>query len=151
LIVAACLLNSARRDGNRVRIGFGPDSGQAGKSQALHLVRALCGFTVSPAPESGDKPYAVRSTGPSDTSARHATANDPARIAFARSSLAAVFEMILVSPPWLWTSTEVVLRRTSSAAEAVSAVRAAPVEPRGPTSLASSAPTGASPILQIEG
>src|SRR5262249_27829738 len=29
--------------------------GQAGKSQALHLVRALSGYTVVPAPESGDK------------------------------------------------------------------------------------------------
>jgi hypothetical protein len=28
--------------------------GKAGKSQALHLVRALSGFTVSPAPQSGD-------------------------------------------------------------------------------------------------
>jgi len=49
------LLNTATQDGNRVRIGFGQDSGQAGKSQALHLVRALSGFTVLPAPESGDK------------------------------------------------------------------------------------------------
>ena len=31
------------------------DPGQAGKSQALHLVRVLSGFTVTPAPESGDK------------------------------------------------------------------------------------------------
>jgi phage terminase large subunit-like protein len=35
------LLNIAAQDGNRVRIGFGKDPGQAGKSQALHLVRAL--------------------------------------------------------------------------------------------------------------
>lgn len=49
------LLNIATQDGNRVRIGFGKDPGQAGKSQALHLVRALSGFTVQPAPESGDK------------------------------------------------------------------------------------------------
>src|SRR5207247_4210088 len=41
--------------GKRVRIGFGKDPGQAGKSQALHLVRALSSFTVQPAPESGDK------------------------------------------------------------------------------------------------
>jgi len=41
--------------GKQVRIGFGPDPGQAGKSQALHLVRALSGFTVTPAPKSGDK------------------------------------------------------------------------------------------------
>jgi len=49
------LLNTATQDGNRVRIGFGQDPGQAGKSQALHLVRALSGFTVVPASESGDK------------------------------------------------------------------------------------------------
>ena len=49
------LLNTATQDGKRVRIGFGQDPGQAGKSQALHLVRALSGFTVQPAAESGDK------------------------------------------------------------------------------------------------
>ena len=49
------LLNTATQDGKRVRIGFGKDPGQAGKSQALHLVRALSGFTVTPASESGDK------------------------------------------------------------------------------------------------
>jgi predicted phage terminase large subunit-like protein len=37
------------------RSGFGQDPGQAGKSQAQHLVRALSGFTVRPATESGDK------------------------------------------------------------------------------------------------
>jgi predicted phage terminase large subunit-like protein len=49
------LLDTAIRDGKGVRIGFGQDPGQAGKSQAHHLVRALNGFTVAPAPESGDK------------------------------------------------------------------------------------------------
>jgi predicted phage terminase large subunit-like protein len=49
------LLDTATHDGTRVRIGFGQDPGQAGKSQALHLVRALSGFTVTPATESGDK------------------------------------------------------------------------------------------------
>src|SRR6266403_5845112 len=48
-------LSSNRSDGNRVGIGFGKDPGQAGKSQALHLVRARSGFTVVAAPESGDK------------------------------------------------------------------------------------------------
>ena len=43
------LLNIATQDGNRVGIGFGQDPGQAGKSQALHLVRALSAFTVRPA------------------------------------------------------------------------------------------------------
>jgi hypothetical protein len=46
------LLNTATQDGKPVRIGFGQDPGQAGKSQPLHLVRALSDFTVLPAPES---------------------------------------------------------------------------------------------------
>ena len=49
------LRDTAERDGKRVRIGFGQDPGQSGKSQALHLVRMLDGFTVTPASESGDK------------------------------------------------------------------------------------------------
>jgi predicted phage terminase large subunit-like protein len=49
------LLNTATQDDKRVSIGFGEDPGQAGRSQALHLVRALSGFTVTPAAESGDK------------------------------------------------------------------------------------------------
>ncbi len=49
------LLNTATQDGKQVRIGFGKDPGQAGKSQALHLVCALSGFTATPAAESGDK------------------------------------------------------------------------------------------------
>ena len=53
--VEKLLLNTAIHDGKKVRIGFGRDPGQAGKSQAHHLVRALSGFTVGPAPESGDK------------------------------------------------------------------------------------------------
>ena len=53
--VERLLRNTAEQDGKRVRIGFGQDPGQAGKSQALHLVRALDGFTASPASESGDK------------------------------------------------------------------------------------------------
>jgi predicted phage terminase large subunit-like protein len=53
--VERVLLNTAAHDGKQVRVGFGQDPGQAGKSQALHLVRALSGFTVTPAPESGDK------------------------------------------------------------------------------------------------
>jgi predicted phage terminase large subunit-like protein len=53
--VEKLLFNTATQDGKQVRIGFGQDPGQAGKSQALHLVRALSGFTVEPAPESGDK------------------------------------------------------------------------------------------------
>jgi predicted phage terminase large subunit-like protein len=53
--VERLLLNTATQDGNRVHIGFGKDPGQAGKTQAFHLVRALSGFTATPAPESGDK------------------------------------------------------------------------------------------------
>jgi predicted phage terminase large subunit-like protein len=53
--VEKLLLDTATQDGKRVRIGFGQDPGQAGKSQALHLVRSLSGFTVAPASESGDK------------------------------------------------------------------------------------------------
>src|SRR5207245_6127721 len=53
--VERLLLDTAAQDGKRVHIGFGLDPGQAGKSQALHLVRALSAFTVQPAAESGDK------------------------------------------------------------------------------------------------
>jgi predicted phage terminase large subunit-like protein len=53
--VEKLLLETATHDGKRVRIGFGRDPGQAGKSQAQHLVRALSGFTVNPASETGDK------------------------------------------------------------------------------------------------
>ena len=53
--VERLLLNTATQDGKGVSIGFGQDPGQAGKSQALHLVRTLSGFTVTPAAESGDK------------------------------------------------------------------------------------------------
>src|SRR5262249_31379595 len=37
------------------RVGFGRGPGQAGKSQALHLGRAMRSLTVTPANESGDK------------------------------------------------------------------------------------------------
>ena len=53
--VERLLLDTATRDGLRVRIGFGKDPGQAGKSQAFHLVRALSGFDVTSAGESGNK------------------------------------------------------------------------------------------------
>jgi predicted phage terminase large subunit-like protein len=53
--VEKLLLNTAKQDGAGVRIGFAQDPGQAGKSQAQHLVRVLSGFTVTAAPESGDK------------------------------------------------------------------------------------------------
>jgi predicted phage terminase large subunit-like protein len=53
--VEKLMLNTAAEDGKQVKIGFGQDPGQAGKSQAQHLVRALSSFTVTPATESGDK------------------------------------------------------------------------------------------------
>src|SRR5437870_5806792 len=42
-------------------------------------------------------------------------------MAFARSSFGGAFDVIPVLPPCVWTSTEIDLRRTSSAAEAASA------------------------------
>jgi len=53
--VERLLLNIATQDGKPVRIGFGQDPGQAGKSQAQYLVRALSSFTSRAAAESGDK------------------------------------------------------------------------------------------------
>jgi predicted phage terminase large subunit-like protein len=53
--VEQLLINTVTQDSKRVTIGFGQDPGQAGKSQAQHLVRALSGFIVRPATESGDK------------------------------------------------------------------------------------------------
>ena len=53
--VERILLDTAMQDGNQVSIGFGRDPGQAGKSQAFHLVRALSTFTVTLGSESGDK------------------------------------------------------------------------------------------------
>src|SRR6267378_3566591 len=53
--VERLLLDTATRDGRRVRVGFGKDPGQAGKSQAFHLVRELSGFDVTSAGESGNK------------------------------------------------------------------------------------------------
>jgi hypothetical protein len=41
------LLNTAMQDGTQVRVRFGKDPGQAGKSQALHLVARL---VASPSP-----------------------------------------------------------------------------------------------------
>jgi predicted phage terminase large subunit-like protein len=49
------LANTAAEDGADVEIALPQDPGQAGKSQAAALVRALEGFTVRATPESGDK------------------------------------------------------------------------------------------------
>ena len=53
--VERLLRDTAVQEGKEVKIGFGQDPGQAGKSQAQYLVRTLSSFTVTPAPESGDK------------------------------------------------------------------------------------------------
>jgi predicted phage terminase large subunit-like protein len=53
--VERLMLNTATQDGKKVTIGFGQDPGQAGKSQAQHLVRLLSNFAVRPVAESGDK------------------------------------------------------------------------------------------------
>src|SRR5215510_5309467 len=97
-------------------------------------------------------PWALRpSTGQSGTLARQATASDPAFIESARSLFGGALEIIPVLPPWLWTSTEMALPRTASAAAVVSAVRAASVEPGGPAAPASIAPTAASGMLPFHG
>src|SRR5262245_42126274 len=44
--------------------------------------------------------------GVSGTSARQATASDPVRIAFARSSLGGAVDVIPLAPPCVWTSTD---------------------------------------------
>jgi predicted phage terminase large subunit-like protein len=49
------LVNTAAEDGPEVEIALPQDPGQAGKSQAAALIRALEGFTVRATPESGDK------------------------------------------------------------------------------------------------
>ena len=51
----AALVNTAARDGKRVRISLPQDPGQAGKTQAKYLVKSLAGYPVHTSPESGDK------------------------------------------------------------------------------------------------
>ena len=53
--VERLLANTAAEDGAEVEISLPQDPGQAGKSQAAALIRALEGFTVRASPESGDK------------------------------------------------------------------------------------------------
>lgn len=49
------LVNTTKRDGSAARVSIPQDPGQAGKTQALYLTRALAGFSVTATPESGDK------------------------------------------------------------------------------------------------
>ena len=51
----AALKNTAERDGRQVRVSMPQDPGQAGRTQALYLTRALAGYRVTTSPESGDK------------------------------------------------------------------------------------------------
>ncbi len=53
--VERALLNTAARDGNRVRVRIPQDAGQAGKGQAEYLVRQLAGYSVTVERETGDK------------------------------------------------------------------------------------------------
>lgn len=58
--VAMLIKQTANLDGSGVEVDLPQDPGQAGKSQVLHFVGMLAGFTVSYSPESGDK--ATRAT-----------------------------------------------------------------------------------------
>lgn len=49
------MISTARRDGTKVRIHIPQDPGQAGKKQAVSLVRMLAGFNVKTEPASGSK------------------------------------------------------------------------------------------------
>lgn len=49
------LVNTAKRDGQKVKISIPQDPGQAGKSQIVYLTKQLAGFAVRSSPESGDK------------------------------------------------------------------------------------------------
>jgi predicted phage terminase large subunit-like protein len=53
--VEAAIVNTAKQDGASVRIGLPQDPGQAGKTQALYLTRALAGYRVETGTETGDK------------------------------------------------------------------------------------------------
>ena len=51
----AAMVNTAKRDGGKVKIDIPQDPGQAGKSQVAYFSRMLNGYRVSFSPESGDK------------------------------------------------------------------------------------------------
>lgn len=65
--VEAAIIDTARRDGNAVRIGLPQDPGSAGKMMASYLVGKLAGFAVTARIESGDK---VTRFGPFSAQAR---------------------------------------------------------------------------------
>jgi predicted phage terminase large subunit-like protein len=54
-LVESELLQTAKLDGNTVKIALPQDPGQAGKKQAQQLTRMLAGFPVAAEPISGDK------------------------------------------------------------------------------------------------
>lgn len=49
------IINTAKADGIHTKVSLPQDPGQAGKTQALYLTRALSGYRVTSSPESGDK------------------------------------------------------------------------------------------------
>jgi predicted phage terminase large subunit-like protein len=53
--VERLIVNTAQQDGTQVAGSIPQDPGQAGKSQALYLIRQLAGFTYRASPETGDK------------------------------------------------------------------------------------------------
>jgi predicted phage terminase large subunit-like protein len=55
LEVERAILNTASADSRKVRVGLPQDPGQAGKAQARRFAALLAGYSVSIAPESGDK------------------------------------------------------------------------------------------------
>lgn len=51
----AAIANTAAMDGRDVVVSIPQDPGQAGKTQALYMTRALAGYRVKTSPETGDK------------------------------------------------------------------------------------------------
>ena len=119
-------------------------------SETLEVV--LIEFTGCRRAQHGSAPSALRPRiGPSGTSARQATASDPARMSRAISPLGGAEEVIPVLPPCVWTSTEMDLRTHRGRPTRLSAVLAAAVEPRRATPPASIAGAGIIAALHIPG
>lgn len=53
--VERLIVNTARQDGKSVQGSIPQDPGQAGKAQAIYLIRQLAGYNYHASPESGDK------------------------------------------------------------------------------------------------